>query len=202
MRKNFWRIIMIVSFTIFIWGCKKNGGGPTGPPGPPYSELVQQGWTAFQSTQYDTAIVLFSLAKQMNSNKVDAYVGLGWSYMKLDQLTTASDEFNMGSQKANPPADLFGGWAFVLNALRDYGGSNAEADQVFTLDPTWTFSYGLPLSKDDLHVLKAENYFLLGNYTYSLNEVKRLNSGFNADVTTSIGRAALAAEIERLKGIS
>jgi hypothetical protein len=138
----------------------------------------------------------------MNSNKVDAYVGLGWSYMKLDQLTTASDEFNMGSQKANPPADLFGGWAFVLNALRDYGGSNAEADQVFTLDPTWTFSYGLPLSKDDLHVLKAENYFLLGNYTYSLNEVKRLNSGFNADVTTSIGRAALAAEIERLKGIS
>jgi len=47
----------------------------------------------------------------------------------------------------------------------------------------------------------AECYFALFNFDDCVIQVKILNSSFTADIATYDGRAALAAEIERLRGI-
>lgn len=172
------------------------------PKAPTYQELINQGWTAFSQDQYETAANSFSQAKSKNPNEAGAYTGLGWCSFKLDDLIHANTEFDLGSTKSNPSADLYAGWAFVLNAQKDYANSNIQADQALANDLNWGFAHELSLDINDLHVLKAENYYLLGNFSQSLMEVQILNPDFNVDLTNSEGQSELAAEIERLKGVS
>jgi len=167
-----------------------------------YQDLVNQGWSSFMTGDYQGAINSFNEAKSANQDASEPYAGTGWSMLKLDQLNNAAGEFTTGSAKSAPSADLYAGWAFVLNAQKVYGNSNTRADLALGLTPNWSFSHGLPLSSDDLHVLKAENFFLLGDFSSSLGEVRVVNPAFQADVTTEQGQAELAIEIERLKSIS
>lgn len=194
MKRIFWKR---TSFFALL-GLLACGGGPSAPT---FEELIDEGWTAFQQGDYQTASDRFSEATAMNRDDAEGFTGLGWSLFKLDNLTRASTEFTGGSNTINATADLFAGWAFVLNAEKNNERSNEKADEALALNPNWNFPYGLSLSTDDLHVLKAENHFLLGEFAESLSEVQVLNSNFDVDVSTSAGQAALTVEIERLKGI-
>ena len=182
-------------FAVFIAAC-----GSDGPTGPSLEDLIQEGWTAFEQGDYDLASTKFTDAIAMSPVSAESYTGLGWSLFRLDNLGRAKSEFTAGSGKDNPSADLFAGWAFVQNALKSYADSNTKASQALTQAPTWRFSHDSTLDASDLHILKAENYFLIGDFDNSLTEVRLLNPNFNADVSSSGGQADLAAEIERLKG--
>ncbi|MDQ7054675.1 MAG: hypothetical protein Q9P14_17970 [candidate division KSB1 bacterium] len=173
--------------------------GKKGPTGPSFEDLIQEGWDAFAQKDYQTASQKFTDAKAMDAKKIDAYVGLGWSLFKLGQLDQASVEFAKGASESEPTADLYAGWAFTLNAMKQYSLSNVRADQALDLAPNWQFPYGLPLAARNLHVLKAENYFLIGDFQKALQEVQILNPAFTADVNTNDGLAALAQEIETLR---
>lgn len=197
------KIGFLFFITLFVigaqWSCSSDGGGDNGPTGPSVDELITEGWQAFESGDFQTANARFNAARQQDSGPVEIFTGLGWSFFRLDNLTQARNEFTAGASKTDVPADLFAGWAFVLNALKDYRGSNMQADQAFSRDANWSFSHGAGLNADDLRVLKAENHFLLTNFSASLAEVQMLNSAFSANVQTTAGRQALASEIERLK---
>lgn len=168
---------------------------------PNWAGLIEQGWSAFRQGQYQIAVERFSEARSIEPSKSEAYSGLGWSLFRLDRLSEAIVEFSSGSGKDDPSADLFAGWAFVLNAQKDYSTSNSLVVQALTADVDWRFPHDTSLDADQLHVLKAENHFLLGEFSESLAEVQLLNAAFSADVTTSQGQSSLAAEIERLKSI-
>ncbi len=196
MKNNYIKYMLFVGFIVIVMSC---GGGPTGPS---YEVLITEGWSSFSQSEYQNASDSFADAKLKDPEEAEAYTGSGWSLLKLDNLTQATSEFSSGSTKTNASADLYAGWAFVLNARKNYAKSNTEAEQALTMEPSWSFSHGLSLSAADLHVLKAENFFLLGDFANSLDEVKILNPGFTADVSTQDGMAALAQEIERLQGTS
>ena len=68
-------------------------------------------------------------------------------------------------------------------------------------NPQWIFIHDQTISYKDLHLIKAEGYFALGNFNESLIEVQLLNPAFTTDTNTFEGRAALAEEIERLRGV-
>lgn len=184
---------------LFLLTVGLNACGSRGPSQPTYEDLIDMGWQAFAAREYDQAVLHFTDAKASNPARIDAYVGLGWSLMKLGRLDEASTEFATGSSESDATADLFAGWAFVLNALKNFSLSNVRADQALAADPAWEFTHGLPLSVRDLHVLKAANFFLLGDFARSLQAVQQVNAAFQADLNTSEGIAALAAEIERLQ---
>ena len=95
-----------------------------------------------------------------------------------------------------------GDYVIVLNADKKYAASNIKIDTALTSDSNWIFSHGLGLNKNDLIVLKAENFFLLGYFAVSLSAIQELNPSFIANILTSEGRADLALEIERLKGVN
>ena len=185
--------LWLISLAVFF-GCGKKG-----PTGPSYEDLIQAGWDAFAQKDYQTASQKFSDAKNLDTKRIAAYEGLGWSLLMLDDLNQASIEFAAGASEAEATADLYAGWAFVLNALKLYSLSNVRADQALELAPDWQFQYGLPLAARDLRVLKAENYFLIGEFQKALDEVRTINPGFNADINTNEGLAALAQEIENLR---
>lgn len=164
-----------------------------------YEELIMQGWEAFEKGDYRAASGKFFEAKSLDINQAEAYNGMGWSYFKLDSLEKAVDEFGVCASQHDPSPDLHAGWAFTLNALKEYEKSNEHIAEALLLDADWVFAYGLSLSSGDLYLLRAENYFLLGKFAESLVEVQRLNSTFTANLATPAGIAALASEIERLK---
>jgi len=200
MRKiHFFLLIGLGIFFLFA-GCKK--GTVTLEEEVQYTleELIAQGWAAFEEGNYMAAKDKFYDAKMMNPLEKEVYSGLGWSYFKLDSLEQAAIEFNICACLSEPTADIAAGWAFTLNTMKEYASSTEKASAAIAIDSSWAFAHGLPLDAGDLHLLKAENYYLLGLFAESLLEVKILNPAFTADVTTDFGRSALAAEIERLKG--
>lgn len=193
--------IFLIALTLTNLACGESGG----KGGDSYQEIVDSGWSAFSDGDYEAAFDHYSDAIAKDPEKVEGYIGLGWALMMLDNLAQASGTFNTGSTKTNPPADLFAGWAFVLGAQKSYANSNSKITDALALDANWILNGQAQLEIDvaDLRVLKAENHFLLGEFSQSLAEVKTLNASFGlSTVTTDADKAALAVEIQRLKGLS
>ncbi|MBL7995770.1 hypothetical protein JNM05_10405 [bacterium] len=186
-------LIVLSASLIFFFSC-----GGTDEADTVYQDLMNQGWVFFDNAQYDSALSRFTAARDYNIEPSEAYTARGWCYMKLDNLSAAASEFTLGSSALDPAAELYAGWAFTLNAQKSYASSNTQASQALLAAPNWIFPHALNLNADHLHLLKAENYFALGDYANSLVEVNTLTS-FNVDVSTSGGQAALAAKIEQLK---
>lgn len=190
-------VLFLISFGIMVASAACGKKTPTQPDP---SQIIAEGWQAFSQQDYQTAFDKFTEAISINALNPEGYTGLGWSLLELDRLSESDIEFGKGVDH-DPGADLYAGWAFTLNGLKSYTKSNTEIDAALAKDSNWTFSHGLTLNSDDLTVLKAENYFLLGDFTDALTQVKALNPAFSADITNSDGQAALATEIERLKSV-
>jgi tetratricopeptide (TPR) repeat protein len=195
--KNILNLLVLGGIMLFA-GCKPHDLSGSGS----FDNLLAESWSAFTRGEYEGAIKTFNEAKLKNPDSAEPYAGAGWSYMQLNRLSKAYDEFSAGAAKKDSVPDLFAGWGFVLNAQKDHAASNAQIAAALELDSNWSFSYGLGLSASDLHLTKAENYFLLGDYANSLSEVRILEPGFDADIYTNGGQAQLAAEIEALKILS
>ena len=193
---------------VCLAGC---GGGSHVDTGPSYNDLVSAGWTAYSAHDFPTATENFTEAAGVNDSLADAFTGLGWVGIRTGNPAAADSAFELGSGRAGIApvrADLFAGWAFASGALADptgastqnYRDSNARADSALGISPQWVMEYDSGIDKDDLHVLKAENDFLLGDYAASLAIVQTFDSSFTADTSTPEGRAALSSEIETLAG--
>ncbi|MBI4549240.1 MAG: hypothetical protein HY707_14760 [Ignavibacteriae bacterium] len=163
------------------------------------AKLTEQGWESFTLGGYQAALRKFLEAIRANPEYVDAYNGTGWTYAKLNNLDSSKIQFTTGLNKDPNNLEIKAGLSFVYNAQKDYDFSNDLALQVADSDSNWSFRRDTTITVDDLRLLIAENYFAIGNYSASLAQVKILNPGFDADVTTAEGQAALAHEIERLR---
>jgi len=167
-----------------------------------YDDILTDAGAKFESGDYAAALELYMKARDKNSDLADAYSGMGWCYMKLDDLASANTAFETGATKTDPSAELFAGWSFVLNALKDYAGSNTQAAQALVLDAQWQFHYNSDLTAATLHALRAANFVALGDWVSAKNEVIMVDSSFTADVTTDSGKRELTLKIEDLLSLA
>ncbi|MCK4416670.1 MAG: hypothetical protein KAV99_00695 [Candidatus Latescibacteria bacterium] len=190
--------LILVIIALSISGCGDKGAEPekTAP------ELIAEGWQAYEARDYGGALSKFNEVVTKDATLADAYTGLGWTNAKLNVLSSAVTNFSQCLSLDPRNLDAKAGLAFVYNAQNEYSQSITKANEVLSIDPNWSFSHDNTLSSGDLHLLIAENYYALAEFENSLTEVRSfLNTSFAADVTTPEGRAALAAEIERLRGV-
>ncbi|MCK9212491.1 MAG: hypothetical protein M0P61_16775 [Ignavibacteriaceae bacterium] len=164
-----------------------------------YEEEINGGWIAFTKNDFNEAYIRFHQAVGLDSTKAEAFSGLAWVLFKQDSLSKAIELFKAAELMVSPNASLFAGHAFVLNAAKDFSSSNQLADFALATDSLWYFPFLTGLDFNDLIVLKAENFFMLGNFTQSLREVNKINPDFRVSLATSTGIAELANEIEKLK---
>lgn len=187
-------LVLVVIVLTSLAGC----GGQTSDP-----DYVGDGWDAFTAGDLSKAHDQFSAAYLKDPENSEAAHGFAWTLLKLDSLDRSLFFFERADElSVIQEADVLAGWSFALNAEKDYTESNLKAVLALTADPDWQFTYGLGLNSIDLHLVQAENYFVLGDFTSSLAAVKSINSAFNADVANATGRSQLAAEIERLHGLN
>jgi len=195
MKKFVFGGLLLLAVSGLITSCNVNPEDPLVV----YEEELNGGWIAFTLKKFDLAYTRFHFAIDADSARSEAYSGLGWILLKQDSLNQAVTMFEFAELQKEPDASLFAGHAFALNALKNYSASNQLADIALLKEPGWIFPYLPNLNYNDLIVMKAENYFMLGNFTESLTEVQKVNQAFQISVITPYGIAALASEIERLK---
>ncbi len=193
-------LILYLLITVMISGCGDTGNGFK-PPVKEAEELVIEGWEKFSYRGYANALEKFKEAITLNADYADAYNGAGWSNARLTMLTDAINYFTQCLAIDRNFTDAQAGMAFVYNAQKSYQASIDQANSALTGNPAWSFGHDQSLSYLDLRVILAENYFALGNFTGSLNQVRLLNPSFTSDVNSFEGKTALAEEIERLRGI-
>jgi tetratricopeptide (TPR) repeat protein len=189
-------VILIILLT-FVSSCKEDATSP----GQTSDELTGSGWSEYESGNYQNALSSFNKAIEKDTSFTEAYNGAGWANAKLSNLDDAYASFNNCLRYSSQHLDAKAGLAFVLNAQKHYSSAITRAIEVLTASPNWIFAHNSTIDASDLHLIIAESYFALANYSSSLSEVKKLNPAFNADITTQAGIAALASEIERLVAI-
>ncbi|MBL7093383.1 hypothetical protein ISS22_05360 [candidate division KSB1 bacterium] len=197
---KFLKYTMVCLIILLMAGCDvDNGTTPTENYNA--QELTELGWDRFGTKDYQIALDKFEEAISKDANYVEAYCGAGWASARLKNLANSISYFSSCISLNSSYEDGHAGSAFVYNAGKNYLSSITSAISALDQNTTWAFLHDETLNYKDLHLLLAENYFALLNFNDCLTQVKILNSSFTADITTYDGRVALAAEIERLRGI-
>ena len=190
------KLISSILLVYFFSSCSEKESTTAEPP-PTAEEYLQMGWDEFENQNYETALENFEISFQKDNWLDDAMSGAGWSAGYLSQLTVAVEYFTQGYNVTENNEDITAGFAFIYNAQKKYENSNEWALKVKS---NWIFSHDVSVNINDVFLLIAENCFALGDFENSLIYVQILNPVFTCDIYSIEGRAALAAEIERLKG--
>lgn len=202
------RLALFLTATMLSAGCG-GGSAPSGPTTPPpsYDERIAAGWASFTAGDFLGARTSFTNAITDNASRMEAFVGLGWSELRLGDEDQAHAAFATGAALAGADelrADLAAGWAFAWNARKTvpngYAESNTQIVAAESLAPAWSLPADPSLDRSDLRWLAATNHYARGEFAASLIRVRELDPTFTADVATAEGQAALALRIEALRG--
>ena len=80
---------------LIVAGCKPHDRSGAGS----YDVIMSESWSSFTNQDYYGALQTFNEAKSKNPDASEPYSGTGWSYIELNRLSKAYDEFNVGSLK-------------------------------------------------------------------------------------------------------
>jgi len=193
-------IYLLLSLAI-INGCSKSATEPEITA----SDLLSQGWTYFNAGSFSAALTSFQQAKAKDPALVDAYNGSGWCQGILGYRDDALATFKSGLIRQFSNLEMRAGISFVYASLDSCQAAIQSDSLVLLSDSLWGFSHKYLLSADQLmnykemNLLLAECYYKLGNFTASLDAVKKLDPAFDiADVSTSDGQKELLSKIENL----
>jgi tetratricopeptide (TPR) repeat protein len=139
--------------------------------------LTAEGWTAFKASNFEQAKDSFLLATHINSLYPDAYNGLGWTYANLDLPDEAHTNFTIcmvSQQNEQIYKDACAGRSFVNLAMSNYEMAITDARNaaMVLIDPdynyytlgSYVFRHVTEINQDDLMLVIAESYFMLGSY--------------------------------------
>ena len=144
-------------------------------------------WSIYETSDFAGAIALFEKTLEeadafegialgvRNAVKAEAQNGIGWSYIRLQNLTAAAQAFGIATQLDRTNADAWVGWAGVALAQRQYGDVLQYTNQALETDPdlnsaTRIDAAGRSLGHDavderHVRIMLAEANFQLGRYS-------------------------------------
>jgi len=182
-------------------------------------DMANYGWVLYEQGDYVASYDWFSNSVREDENYQDGYNGLGWTFGKLVELDSAVQAFDVGLTKPQNPRmldivahDILAGLTFAHSALKHDSSAVAYGDSLIWLleqqigDKTWSFPHDSTTNYLDVHVTLALSYFVLSDFTESLEHVQAIKTALNpasppyvVDINTVKGRNQLAAEIEYLQ---
>lgn len=182
---------LILIILLFLISCGSDSGNKKS-----YADFVEEGWSEFETKKYTEAIERFQKAVDKDDSKSEAYMGIGWSNLKLNELALSSSNFTSAISKTDATADSYSGSAFILNAQKNYESSNSSILNAINENSSWSIAHGLSLAINDIYALSAQNYFLLGDFSKSLEMIQNIDASFQTDITSYSGRLSLTQKIE------
>lgn len=189
-------ILGLCSLALVV-GCGGGGGG--GGPSDTADSLTDEGWDLFEQGNYAGAIGKFNGAVALDVMYAEAYEGLGWSYAKLDSLPRALANLELCIARGMTTADPYAGKAPVLRDMDppQYANAITAAGTALSKSATYEFAHYEEFDYRDLHMIRAQCYYALNQFTQAKAEVDALG-GTALDPNSPTFEKDLAAEIERL----
>ena len=193
-RVKIFAALMIFAMMSMIWGCDHSSGDiPTAPP-TDIPNLIISGWDYFENGDYESAIVDFTEASSRNALETEAYLGLGWSYVRDSQFNPAiSSVFNVSSlislgivtdqqdidcYMAESYACLAGAYAglYLDDIATNAPQVITNVDAALEIDPDFVFTHDSTVNKNALLVSKADAQFILEDYDGSFNTISSIDN--------------------------
>ncbi len=147
------------------------------PLQPPQQDFVEQGWTSFQSGQWEEAEKQFNLALASDPANPGANAGIAWVW--LAQGADSVDRIENGFFLARPAAAwkpvAWCGLAMLYSATAQYSLAIAAVDSLLSSNPRYQFPYRASLNWQDLQLTKAQALFYLQDYPAAWQSLQQLS---------------------------
>jgi len=150
---------------------------------------IELAWDKFISGNYAGALTDF--ADLVDTHGSEAYVGMGWSSMKLsqepgnvnnsDDLVDDADEF-FELASGDSLIHGFAGWVIASWQREDWDGLLERADFVLQEDSRFVFIRDRTVDFGTIIFHQASAYFHLGDLDASLERIQELDPEFNPDL--------------------
>jgi tetratricopeptide (TPR) repeat protein len=176
---------------------------------PSSEDLVSDGWQDFESGNYSRAIGAFEEALDADATTAEAYSGLGWCYIRTDDLEQAQTNFMAALEHDYAGKEIFAGLAAVELARQEYEQAIGYAESLLNIDPDWVFSHDDNIDYQDLWLLVAMAYYHEGELPEVASAVEHIDPMFSitesnalswkvGDTSYSSFQEALAAYMESI----
>lgn len=174
--RRFWPALLVFSVLLFA-ACGDDDSGPTEPP---VTTKLNQGWDLFAEDDFLEALAKFEEALGEDAGLGDCNNGLGWTYLRLDSLDSALEQFDIAVAKGFVGADAQAGRCIVLNYIDEPRQAIFAGEATIAIDPFFKLEGDKSLDIRDVRLAMAQSYFVLCEYEESLEqlvEIKPANSG-------------------------
>lgn len=151
-------------------------------------------WQKFEDKAYPQAHTAFT--NLISSKGSAAYVGLGWTTLRMDSLQASDRYFALA--KEDSLVDGYAGWSFGLWALERYSQSLEAASFALRKKPRYVFVHDETVTNRDLILHQAYGYFHLGQYAACIEKIRFFDPSFPLDATPQ----QILQKLDQLKGIA
>jgi tetratricopeptide (TPR) repeat protein len=197
-------ILVGAAAILFSLGCEKE----TTVEELSQAEWTTEGWNCWKAGDYDGAEAAFGNALKVDPYYAEAHGGLGWTYMRMQNLEEAADKFEdaiLSSEQAKMSVRqlIYMGAATTYEASDDFATSAKRGRfMVNNLDgQNFKFVADPSVTGYDLYTILALDYYGLGqadNCVWAINQMRGM-VGESKNYTFTNWKN-VTAEIERLIG--
>lgn len=151
-------------------------------------------WALFREGKYVEAHAAFT--ELIPSEGGQAYVGLGWTALKMDSIPEANAYLNTAIATKDSILDAVAGNVFAFRVLDMHNACIASVNNVLKNKPTYVFTHERTVTHHDLNVHKAYSLFDLNRLADCLATVQILDPNFSLSSADSTGE--LLAKLDLL----
>ncbi|MEA3287628.1 MAG: hypothetical protein U9Q77_09685 [Candidatus Marinimicrobia bacterium] len=176
------KILMSLVLSALMFGCASefsdNADYLTEPP-ESFDDLMIQGWAAFESERYATAIETFSAAAERKATLPEVYLGLGWSNIR--DLNLENGRIYLGSAIAFAFLDEENGAGIELDAQAglagialiegEYDHAISYVSTIIAADPDYEFGHDTEINLNALKRIRMLAAYYQGDYADAFQEV-------------------------------
>ena len=179
-----WMACVFLISSVLCSGC----GSDPEEQAPAPEESLRSGWEEYRAANYGAAMLAFEKAlKEDGPHQADAYNGLGWVYLGFSQsaglnlknIAISLGKFGDAIALDENNADAWVGQAGLLAIRRgsqdDFLNALKAIDNALQGDATYLYRHDYD-SSADLHALKAQCYYYLGDLDKARDEMKRVQA--------------------------
>ncbi len=158
---------------------------------------LDAGWSKFAEGDYPGAHAEFS--SLVGSEGAGAYVGLGWTTMKMDSLPEADNYFALAAADSLPEG--FAGWSILAWLQGNHTACIDRAEFVFRVVggyDTYVFPYDPSITYQDLLLHEAYSYYYQQDFFNCVNCIQMIDPSFAVAMNDPTLQAKLLDELQKL----
>ena len=169
------KFIILIIVTLSLFSCEDNGGEPEATAG----ELINSGWVNFEAGEFSSAVSDFNSALSKDASAFEAYSGIGWSQIRLDQIDEAETNYMTALNGNYAGKELLAGLAAISLVNEEYTTAIGYAESILNIDPDWVFEHDNSIDFKDVWLLVATAYFHEGDFAEVELSILKIESTYS-----------------------